>query len=92
MEELSLNDQLRLTADEMRQMGYRTVDMIVDHLEMQSTDRVTERRDDKSLHAIKKEPLPLTEHRGMKSCNNSTNKCCRRYPMSIIRGFSPLFL
>ena len=60
MEELSLNDQLRLTADEMRQMGYRTVDMIVDHLEMQSTDRVTERRDDKSLHAIKKEPLPLT--------------------------------
>ena len=58
MDDLSLNDKLQLSRDEMRKMGYQVIDTLVDYLATQSTVRATNLMDEDAVLAISSEPLP----------------------------------
>ncbi len=58
MEELSLNEKLQLSRDEMRQIGYHVIDTLVDYFDTQSTVRVTNLVDEGAVDAIANEQLP----------------------------------
>ncbi len=51
-------EQLRLSADEMREMSYRIIDMLVDYTGAQSQFPVTRALDHASFEEILNEPLP----------------------------------
>ena len=51
-------DQLKLSADEMREMGYRIIDMLVDYTGAQSQFPVTRALDHATFEEILNEPLP----------------------------------
>ncbi len=51
-------DQLKLDADEMREMGYRIIDMLVDYTGAQSQFPVTRALDHATFEEILTEPLP----------------------------------
>jgi aromatic-L-amino-acid decarboxylase len=52
------NEELRLSAEEMRVLGYKVVDLIVEHLETLAEKPVTRRSERSSLEAILREPCP----------------------------------
>ena len=58
MDELSLNEKLQLSRDEMRKMGYHVIDTLVDYFDTQSTARATHMMDEDAVEAISNEPLP----------------------------------
>ncbi len=58
MDDLSLNDKLQLSRDEMRKMGYHVIDTLVDYFDTQSTARATNLMDVDAVEAISNEPLP----------------------------------
>ena len=51
-------DQLKLSANEMREMGYRIIDMLVDYTGAQSQFPVTRALDQSTFDEIMEEPLP----------------------------------
>ena len=51
-------DQLKLHADEMREMGYRIIDMLVDYTGAQAQFPVTRALDHATFDEILEEPLP----------------------------------
>jgi len=51
-------DQLKLSADEMREMGYRIIDMLVDYTGAQAQFPVTRALDHATFEEILNEPLP----------------------------------
>ena len=59
MDDLSLNEKLQLSRDDMRQMGYHVIDTLVDYFDTQSTTRATNLMDADAVQAISNEPLPL---------------------------------
>ena len=58
MEELSRQEKLQLRPDEMREMGYHIIDMLVEHYETRASHPVTQGLDDATLAAITNEALP----------------------------------
>ncbi len=58
MHGLSPRDQIKLEADEMREMGYRIIDMLVDYNGAQSQFPVTRALDQVTFDEILSEPLP----------------------------------
>lgn len=55
---MTLHNELRLSSEEMRALGYRVVDLIVEHVETLPGKPVTQRSDRASLEAILREPCP----------------------------------
>jgi len=55
---MSQHDELNLSSEEMRALGYRVVDLIVEHLEALPGKPVTRRSDRASLEARLREPCP----------------------------------
>jgi len=49
---------LSLSKEEMKSLGYRVIDMIVDHFEQLPEKKVTRRADRKTLEKLLREPLP----------------------------------
>ena len=58
MRNFNPRDQLKLDADEMREMGYRIIDMLVDYTGAQSQFPVTRALDHATFDEILTEPLP----------------------------------
>ena len=58
MHHLSPRDQLKLSAEEMRDMGYRIIDMLVDYTGAQSQFPVTRALDPVTFEEILNEPIP----------------------------------
>ena len=58
MDDLSLNEKLQLSRDEMQQMGYQVIDTLVDYFHTQSTARTTNLMDVDAVKAISSESLP----------------------------------
>ena len=59
MDDLSLNEKLQLSRDDMRQMGYQVIDTLVDYFDRQSTVRATNLMDVDAVRAIASEALPI---------------------------------
>ena len=53
-------DQIKLRADEMREMGYRIIDMLVDYIGAQAQFPVTRALDHATFEEILSEPIPET--------------------------------
>jgi len=53
-----MSTKLELDTEEMRKLGYRTVDILVDHFEKLKSKKVTKRGGRKQLEAIFREPIP----------------------------------
>ena len=60
MHNVSPQDQIKLSADEMREMGYRIIDMLVDYTGAQAQFPVTRALDPVTFEEILNEPLPET--------------------------------
>ena len=60
MHNVSHRDQIKLSADEMREMGYRIIDMLVDYTGAQAQFPVTRALDQVTFDEILNEPLPET--------------------------------
>ena len=58
MRDTNPRDQLKLSADEMREMGYRIIDMLVDYTGAQAQFPVTRALDHATFEEILNEPLP----------------------------------
>lgn len=54
-----MSDDLSLSKDEMRKLGYKAVDMLVDHLSSLPEKKVSNKRSRKELEALLAEPVPL---------------------------------
>ncbi|MFN2242971.1 MAG: pyridoxal phosphate-dependent decarboxylase family protein [Anaerolineae bacterium] len=55
---MSQSEELALSSEEMRELGYRVVDLIVEHFETLSEKPVTRRSDRASLEASLRQPCP----------------------------------
>ena len=60
MSHASPRDQLKLHPEEMREMGYRIIDMLVDYTGAQAQFPVTRALDHATFEEILDEPLPET--------------------------------
>ena len=58
MRDTNPRDQLKLSADEMHEMGYRIIDMLVDYTGAQAQFPVTRALDHATFEEILNEPLP----------------------------------
>ena len=58
MEHTSRNDALQLSREQMQQLGYRVVDMLVEHFERLPDQLLTRRADRSTLEKQLREPLP----------------------------------
>ena len=58
MRDTNPRDQIKLSADEMREMGYRIIDMLVDYTGAQAQFPVTRALDPVTFEEILNEPLP----------------------------------
>ena len=55
---LSPREQIKLSSEEMREMGYRIIDMLVDYTGAQAQFPVTRALDPVTFEEILNEPLP----------------------------------
>ena len=55
---LSPKEQIKLSSEEMREMGYRIIDMLVDYTGAQAQFPVTRALDPVTFEEILNEPLP----------------------------------
>ena len=60
MRNMNPRDQIKLRADEMREMGYRIIDMLVDYTGAQAQFPVTRALDHATFEEILSEPIPET--------------------------------
>ena len=60
MRNMNPRDQIKLGADEMREMGYRIIDMLVDYTGAQAQFPVTRALDHATFEEILSEPIPET--------------------------------
>ncbi len=58
MEHTPRNDALQLSREQMQQLGYRVVDILVEHFERLPNEPLTRRADRPTLEKLLREPLP----------------------------------
>src|SRR5512146_1738965 len=58
MEDMPLNDTLQLSSEQMRRLGYRVIDMLIEHFEHLPNESLARKADRPTLEGLLREALP----------------------------------